>query len=160
VSETKRHEFEVYTNEAIVDPKGGWVLYADHKDQVDALTAERDELARKLKEAEAKFEKVRKSVAWHRNGKGPDVPVLQTRYDALQHRADAAEAKELEAAALADAQIPGERLRAIAKRSRYVRELQAKLAAVRELAGSATELDAFKKMIEIDVLLAETVKES
>jgi hypothetical protein len=71
---------------------GGHDCTAAMKAQLAAITAERDELARKLAEAEAKFEKVRKSVAWHRDGKGPDVPVLQPRYDALQQRADAAEA--------------------------------------------------------------------
>lgn len=39
-------------------------------------------------------------VAWHRDGFGPDVPVLQPRYDALQSRLAAAEKRvaELEAA--------------------------------------------------------------
>lgn len=55
-------------------------------------------------ELERKLEKIRKSVAWHRDGKGPDVPVLQPRYDALQHRADTAEARcrELERQAVTD----------------------------------------------------------
>jgi hypothetical protein len=31
-----------------------------------------------------KYESLRSKVAWHRDGKGPDIPVLQPRYDALR----------------------------------------------------------------------------
>lgn len=55
----------------IVDNLSKWVA---------GVVKERDELRLRLSSLQ---EKVKTTLAWHRDGVGPDVPVLQERYDNL-----------------------------------------------------------------------------
>jgi hypothetical protein len=156
VSDIKRYEFETYTDEVSVKPEGDWVLYADHKDQLAALTAERDELQKAI---HGEYE-------WNLL-KQPDCAVaMPTVEDScreiadLQHRAAAAEAKvrELE---LENERIKHEAIRMAAHapptfEAEYVK-LQAKLAAVRELVDKANiELSNTDALL----MIYQTVKES
>ena len=41
-------------------------------------------LCQTLRAARAQYESLKSKITWHRDGVGPDVPVLQERYDTLR----------------------------------------------------------------------------
>jgi len=49
-------------------------------DSIAAVLSGKDEELRQLRE---KYDSLKSKIAWHRDGVGPDVPVLQERYDSL-----------------------------------------------------------------------------
>lgn len=92
----KRHSDPIHLEEG-----GRPLKQVEEASRVERLEAQIQGLMNSLAKSQQEVERLRKTMekwAWHRDGNGPDVPVLQERYDRLRSELDTLRANQAAAA--------------------------------------------------------------